>query len=94
MWRETSAGVTSLPPCPGRHRRRHHDGQLPVQGVVVEQRGIHQTAVPVAGQPVPGPVQGTHPVHGRVRLHQCPVPERVQRLAERVRTYLMPTPIP
>jgi len=65
----------------------HDDRQLPVQGVVVEQRGIHQTAVPVAGQPVPGAVQGTVVVHGGVRHHQRPVPECVHQRAKGVSPY-------
>lgn len=57
----------------------HDDRQLPVKGVVVEQRGIHQTTVPVAGQPVPGTVQGTVVVHGGVCHHQRLVPECVHQ---------------
>jgi len=62
----------------------HDDRQLPIQGVVVEQSGIHQTVVPVAGKSVPGIVQGTAVVHGGVHHHQRPVPERVHRRAKRV----------
>lgn len=62
----------------------HDDRQLPVQGVVVEQRGIHQTVVPVAGKSVPGTVQGIAVVHGSFHHHQRPVPERIHRRAKRV----------
>lgn len=72
-----AAGATH---CPCRD-----DGQLPVQGVVVQQRGLHQAVVPVARQFVPGAVQGAVAVHGGVRHHQHAVPKRVHRSAKRVR---------
>jgi len=65
----------------------HDDRQLPVQGVVVEQRGIHQITVPVEGQLVPGLVQGTFVVHGGVRHYQRPVPECVHQRAKGVSTH-------
>lgn len=63
---------------------RRDDRQLPVKGVVVEQRGIHQTAVPVARQPVPGVVPRARTVHGRFHRHQRAVPERFHARAKGV----------
>lgn len=71
-------------PARGRYRRRSHDGQLPVESVVVQQRGVHQTPVPVAGKPLSGAAPGTAVVHVGVRHHQRPVPERVHRPAKEV----------
>lgn len=74
---------------------RRDDGHLPVEGVVVQQRGIHQAVVPVARQPVPGASQGIAAVHGRVHSHQLLVPERFRRRAKKVRIRTAsPNPVP